>query len=382
MESVEQFRSLCWLVLIGGGVAALLYHVALYVYAVQRIRRVLQPKKRSPQGYWGMLVGAFLFALILGFLNGAVLTNWSPTNLAEISTPELLRGVQEAWLFFLPVFGLAWAAALLVIQLAVNVQPVGSKDPPKKLDPWWLMVILVDFAILVLAFFQPDPFQRIVSYVRDGIWVTIYVTLLSFFLVLVFGLFGGLGRLARNPLVRGLSTIYVEVVRGIPVLVQLMFWYFAFPSVIKDVGKLLQVQAWIDYKANPVGMAVLGLTFCYAAYMSEVYRAGIQSISKGQMEAARSLGMTYVQAMRYVILPQAVRVILPPVGNEFITLLKDSSLVSVVAVADMTRRGREFMASNFIPVQTWLMVALLYLLMTLFSTRIVNGIEQRARLER
>ncbi|MCA1955085.1 MAG: amino acid ABC transporter permease [Anaerolinea sp.] len=378
---VEQLRSMCWQVLIGGLVAALLYNVALFVYAQRRLGLILRPKGRALRPYVLGLVGGLVFSFVLGGLNGILLTNWRPT-LVEISTVELVRGAGEAWLLFLPVFGLGWAAVLMVVQLAINVQPVGSKDPPKKLDPWWLMVIAVDLLVLGLAFFKPDPFQRIVSYVRDGIWVTIYVTLISFFLVLIFGLLGGLGRLARNPIVRGAATIYVEVIRGIPVLVQLMFWYFAFPSVIKDLGKLLQIQALIDYKANPVGMAVLGLTFCYAAYMSEVYRAGIQSISKGQMEAARSLGMTYVQAMRYVILPQAVRVILPPVGNEFITLLKDSSLVSVVAVADMTRRGREFMASNFIPVQTWLMVALLYLLMTLFSTRIVNGIEQRTRLER
>ena len=129
-------------------------------------------------------------------------------------------------------------------------------------------------------------------------------------------------------------------------------------------------------------MAILGLTFCYAAYMSEVYRAGIESIPKGQMEAARSLGMNYFQAMWYVILPQAVRVILPPVGNEFITLLKDSSLVSVVAVADLTRRGREFMAANFIPVQTWLMVALLYLILTLIAARVVSWLEKHSSLER
>ncbi len=378
---VEQLRNMCWQVLIGGLMAALLYDVALFVYAQRRLGLILRPKGRALRPYVLGLVGGLVFSFVLGGLNGILLTNWRPT-LTEIPTVELVRGAREAWLLFLPVFGLGWAAVLMVVQLAINVQPVGSKDPSKKLDPWWLMVIVVDLLVLGLAFFKPDPFQRIVSYVRDGIWVTIYVTLISFFLVLIFGLLGGLGRLARNPIVRGAATIYVEVIRGIPVLVQLMFWYFAFPSVIKDLGKLLQIQALIDYKANPVGMAVLGLTFCYAAYMSEVYRAGIQSISKGQMEAARSLGMTYVQAMRYVILPQAVRVILPPVGNEFITLLKDSSLVSVVAVADMTRRGREFMASNFIPVQTWLMVALLYLLMTLFSTRIVNGIEQRTRLER
>lgn len=378
---VEQLRNMCWQVLIGGLMAALLYDVALFVYAQRRLGLILRPKGRALRPYVLGLVGGLVFSFVLGGLNGILLTNWRPT-LTEIPTVELVRGAREAWLLFLPVFGLGWAAVLMVVQLAINVQPVGSKDPSKKLDPWWLMVIVVDLLVLGLAFFKPDPFQRIVSYVRDGIWVTIYVTLISFFLVLIFGLLGGLGRLARNPIVRGAATIYVEVIRGIPVLVQLMFWYFAFPSVIKDLGKLLQIQTLIDYKANPVGMAVLGLTFCYAAYMSEVYRAGIQSISKGQMEAARSLGMTYVQAMRYVILPQAVRVILPPVGNEFITLLKDSSLVSVVAVADMTRRGREFMASNFIPVQTWLMVALLYLLMTLFSTRIVNGIEQRTRLER
>lgn len=378
---VEQLRNMCWQVLIGGLMAALLYDVALFVYAQRRLGLILRPKGRALRPYVLGLVGGLVFSFVLGGLNGILLTNWRPT-LTEIPTVELVRGAREAWLLFLPVFGLGWAAVLMVVQLAINVQPVGSKDPSKKLDPWWLMVIAVDLLVLGLAFFKPDPFQRIVSYVRDGIWVTIYVTLISFFLVLIFGLLGGLGRLARNPIVRGAATIYVEVIRGIPVLVQLMFWYFAFPSVIKDLGKLLQIQTLIDYKANPVGMAVLGLTFCYAAYMSEVYRAGIQSISKGQMEAARSLGMTYVQAMRYVILPQAVRVILPPVGNEFITLLKDSSLVSVVAVADMTRRGREFMASNFIPVQTWLMVALLYLLMTLFSTRIVNGIEQRTRLER
>jgi polar amino acid transport system permease protein len=116
--------------------------------------------------------------------------------------------------------------------------------------------------------------------------------------------------------------------------------------------------------------------------MSEIYRAGIQSIAKGQMEAARSLGMSYVQAMRYVILPQAIRVILPPVGNEFISLLKDSSLVSVVAVADMTRRGREFMAANFLPVETWVLIALLYLVMTLLSARLVTYIEKKTRLER
>ncbi|OJX46121.1 MAG: amino acid ABC transporter permease [Chloroflexi bacterium 44-23] len=269
-----------------------------------------------------------------------------------------------------------------------HFQPPPVKTTPKeinekiKFDRWWFLLMGVILLIIILITFKPDPFRRILFFVSDGISVTIFTTLVSFVLVLIFGLITGLARLSKITIIRGIATVYVEVIRGIPLLVQLMFWYFAFPSVIQSVGQALSIPSLIGYRANPIFMAILGLTFCYSAYMSEVYRAGIQSISRGQMEAARSLGMTFVQSMRYVILPQALRVILPPVGNEFITLLKDSSLVSVVAVADITRRGREFMAANFIPVNTWVMVALLYLVLTLFSARIVNWIEVKTRLER
>lgn len=270
----------------------------------------------------------------------------------------------------------------------VNLKEVKEPNEKTKIksniyfDKWWLLLFAVIAIILLLITAKPDPFRRILLFVSDGIGVTIYTTLVSFVLVLIFGLIAGLGRISKNRILNGMSTVYVELVRGIPLLVQLMFWYFAFPSVIQGLGNFLSIESLAKYRANPILMAIIGLTFCYAAYMSEVYRAGIQSISKGQMEAARSLGMNYFQAMRYVILPQAIRVILPPVGNEFITLLKDSSLVSVVAVADITRRGREFMAANFIPVQTWVMVALLYLVLTLFSARIVTWIERKTRLER
>jgi polar amino acid transport system permease protein len=257
----------------------------------------------------------------------------------------------------------------------------GNETAPQRIDPWWWMVAAVIGLVVLLAVISPDPYRRILIFVMDGLWVSVSITVVSFLLVLATGLIGGLGRLAKNPIVRGIATIYVEIVRGVPLLVQLLFWYFAFPSVIQSIGKAINSDAMSHYLANPIGMAILGLTFCYAAYMSEIYRAGIQSISKGQLEAARSLGMTQFQAMRHVIIPQAIRVILPPVGNEFISLLKDSSLVSVVAVADMTRRGREFMAANFLPVQTWAMIALLYLILTLFSSRIVSWIEKKTRLE-
>lgn len=251
-----------------------------------------------------------------------------------------------------------------------------------RMDPWWWLVALVVGLILALAILVPDPYWRILVFVRDGVGVTLLTTVVAFVLVLFVGLVGGLGRLAKNRVVSGIATLYVELIRGVPLLVQLIWWYFAFPSVLNELGKLVGFESLSHYKANPIAMAIIGLTMCYGAYMSEIYRAGIQSIPGGQMEAARSLGMSYFQAMRNVILPQAVRVILPPVGNEFISLLKDSSLVSVVAVADLTRRGREFMSTTFLPIPTWTMVALVYLVMTIFSARMVSYIERRTHFDR
>lgn len=249
-------------------------------------------------------------------------------------------------------------------------------------DPWWWLVVVVIAVVILLIMLQPVPFKEIVVFAKDGILVTIIVTVVSYFLMLILGLFGGLGRLSNNKLVFGISSLYVEVVRGIPLLVQLIGWYFASPVIIQKLGLWTGIEALIQYRANPIITAIMAITVCYGAYMSEIVRSGISSVARGQMEAARSLGMSYFQAMRYVILPQAFRVILPPMGNEFIALLKDSSLVSVVAVADLTRRGREFMSAHFNPIETWLMVALLYLIMTLIAARVVSYIEKRSKYER
>ncbi len=236
--------------------------------------------------------------------------------------------------------------------------------------------------VAVLCVFWPDPFLRQLLFMRDGIVVTILVTVTSFLLILVLGLVGALARISKNKVIRGIATIYVDVIRGIPLMVQLLWWYFAFPAVLRELGDSLGM-AWIsDYRANAVVMAVMGLTICYGAYMTEIYRAGIQSIPRGQMEAARSLGMNYFQAMRFVIVPQAIRVIIPPVGNEFTALLKDTSLVSVVVVADMTRRAREFISQEFNPISGWTMLALLYLVLTLISTRVAVYVENKFNIDR
>ncbi|MGQ9682873.1 MAG: amino acid ABC transporter permease [Anaerolineae bacterium] len=259
------------------------------------------------------------------------------------------------------------------------IRPVGW-------DRWWLLFVAVVALVVLLTVAAPDPYVRIVVFMRDGMLVTVGITIISYICILVVGLLTGLGRIARNPVVRGLASVYVEVIRGIPLLVQLLFIYYASPVAIQAMGKWLMahVPALASLGARMAAMvmdpfvgAVVGLTVCYGAYVGEIYRAGIQSIPRGQMEAARSLGMSHFQAMRYVILPQAIRVILPPLGNEFVALLKDSSLVSVVAVADMTRRGREFMSKTFLSLETWTMVALLYLVLTVFSARIVSYIERK-----
>jgi polar amino acid transport system permease protein len=265
-------------------------------------------------------------------------------------------------------------------------------NPARKVESGWFLLIVVIALIVILVWTQPDLYGNMLRFISDGLWVTIFVTLISFSIVMMVGLIGGLGRTSKNWLFRGITTIYVEVIRGIPVMVQLLYWYFAMPAIIQNLGRALSGvnqpilasigAALSDYQTNPIVMAIIGLVVCYGAYMSEVVRAGIQSIAKGQTEAARSLGMTPFQAMWHIILPQAFRVILPAIGNEFITLLKDSSLVSVVAVADLTRRAREFNATYFKTIPVWSMVALLYLVMTLLSARLVSFTEKISRTEK
>lgn len=259
-----------------------------------------------------------------------------------------------------------------------EIGKIPGAEPGSRIDAWWGLVLGVVLLVALLAITQPDPYSRILNFVRDGIWTTVYVTLIAFAATLVVGLVGALGRLSKNKIANTIATLYVEIIRGIPLLVQLIWWYFAFPAVLREFGRSRGIEIFQNYTANANVMAIVGLTICYAAYMSEIYRAGIQSIPPGQMEAARSLGMNYFQAMRYVVLPQALRVVLPPVGNEFTALLKDSSLVSVVAVSDLTRRGREFMSTFLNPIEVWTMVALVYLIMTLFSARVASWIEKKS----
>jgi len=219
--------------------------------------------------------------------------------------------------------------------------------------------------LVALPLISPEPYWNIIRFVPDGILRTFQVTLLSIVFALIIGLFTGLGRISRITIINRIATIYVEVIRGIPLLVQLFYIYFA-------LGQFVQVPRLVA--------AVIAMSVCYGAYMGEIFRAGIQSIPKGQMEAALALGLTRTQALRKVILPQTFRIILPPVGNEFIALLKDSSLVSIVAVADLLRRGREYASQTFEYFQAYTVVALIYLVLTLFFSKLVAIMEERMSL--
>jgi polar amino acid transport system permease protein len=200
--------------------------------------------------------------------------------------------------------------------------------------------------------------------VPDGLVATFSVTLISIFFALIIGLFAGLGRISPNKAINRIATVYVEIIRGIPLLVQLFYIYYA-------LGPLLRLQ-------GPPA-AILAMSICYGAYMAEIFRAGIQAVPKGQMEAALALGMSRSMAMRRIIIPQTVKIILPPIGNEFIALLKDSSLVSILAVSDLLRRGREYASTTFRYFESYTVIALIYLVMTLFFSRLVAMMEEKLR---
>lgn len=252
----------------------------------------------------------------------------------------------------------------------------GAAIPSKKdrglLNAWWLSFIGAIAMIAYLAvsaygedgkWFDPEnPYWRVLKFIPDGVLVTFEVTVMAIVLALIIGLITGLGRISRNPVINLISSTYVEVIRGIPLLVQLFYIYFALGRVVK---------------VPDIFAAVIAMSVCYGAYMGEVFRAGIESIDKGQTEAARSLGFNRTQTMFKVILPQAWRTILPPVGNEFIALLKDSSLVSILAVSDILRRGREFASESFYYFEAYTMVALVYLVITLILSKGVSKMESR-----
>lgn len=262
--------------------------------------------------------------------------------------------------------------------------------------PWWVIVLILAGLLVVYLILGSPNYQSSFLYLIQGVYTTLRITLLSYVMATVIGLFAGLARVSKNPFLFHSSTLYVEVVRGIPLVVLLLYIAFAlfpiFVDMVKAIGVwgsgllpnsnfFLSVSNFSIRSISMEGRAIIALGFGYGAYEAEVFRAGIQSISKGQMEAAKSLGMTYLQAMRFIVLPQAVRRVLPPLGNDFIACLKDSSLATVLAVDELTQLGRMLRASNFRVLEVFNLVAFLYLSMTLILSGAVRWLEKKMKIE-
>ena len=227
---------------------------------------------------------------------------------------------------------------------------------------WSISLIFAISSIIYLCVTKPEPYLDILKFLPDGILVTFEVTVSAILLTIPIGLATGMGRLSENKIINLIASTYVEIIRGIPLLVQLFFIYYA-------IGEFVQLP--------DLAAAVIAMSVCYGAYMGEVFRAGIDAIDTGQTEAARSLGFNKTETMFLVILPQSWRTILPPVGNEFIALLKDSSLISILAVSELLRRGREYASVTFNYFECYLMVALIYLVITLLLSKGVSIMENK-----
>lgn len=248
-----------------------------------------------------------------------------------------------------------------IIQMTDGVL-IPRKGDGHVLNSWRITFFFALALLSGLVIFKPDPYRDIFMVVIKGTPVTFQATILAILGAIVIGTLTGLGSVSKRRWVNMVSGVYVELIRGIPLLVQLIFIYYA-------MGRFFRVQGMVA--------AVIALSICFGAYMGEIVRAGIQAIPRGQMEAAIAVGLSRGQAFRYVILPQTVKVILPAVGNEFISMLKDSSLVSAIALSDILRKGREYISRTFLSLETMLIVALVYLIITLILSRLVGMLEER-----
>lgn len=261
--------------------------------------------------------------------------------------------------------------------------------------PWWLLIIILGGILLGFSFYTNETYNQIFNFLREGVFLTIRVTLSAYAISITIGLLAGLGRVSKNIVIYNLVTLYVQIMRGLPILVTILYVAFVFiPAVVVQINVLGEYLASINLLDPENVLAQLGnrraglevsfeiraivaLALTYGAFSAEIFRAGIESIGRGQMEAARSLGMNYLEAMRYIILPQAVRRVLPPLGNDFIAMLKESSLVSALGVQDITQLGRLYSASSFEYLKTYNMVAFMYLTMTILLSLGVKGMEKR-----
>ena len=220
-----------------------------------------------------------------------------------------------------------------------------------------------------MDFFNTDVLRGQYGYLAIGATYTFGLTSLSMFFGISIGIIISLGKMAKNRFLRSISSVYVDVMRGIPLLI-LLIWFFYGLSML------------IDYSFSPLFAGVACLSLKYSGYLAEAFRAGLQAIEKGQSEASFSLGFSKIQNLRRIVLPQAFRIVIPPIGNSFVSMLQDSSIVMVVGIWELMKRGNSLANSTLKPFEIYTVVGAYYLIMTISASRINRYLERRLKVFR
>ncbi len=240
-----------------------------------------------------------------------------------------------------------------------------------KPDNWWIIILGSIISWMVYIIFSNPEYYKAFNFIIPGLKLTFLSTIVSFFIALFLGLISGIGRISKNKIASTLSRTYIEFIRGVPVLI--LIFTIAFVVVVRG-AEFFNIN---NGNVPMLARAIIALSVFYGAYIAEVFRAGIESVHSGQREGGASLGLNDRQIMRFIVLPQAFRNMLPALGNDFISMMKDSSLLSVLAVEDLTYKGRLYSGSTFRFAETYLVLTVMYLIITLILSGLQRRLERR-----
>ncbi|MGO4564491.1 amino acid ABC transporter permease [Rhizobium sp. 2YAF20] len=268
----------------------------------------------------------------------------------------------------------------------MTLQP--SRGADAKGDyPWWLVALVLLAIGIAVVIVVNDIYAQVFLTVVNGVSVTVFVTLVAFVMATLLGLAIALLGLSDSLVLRQISRFYIEVIRGIPMLVLLFYVAFVGAPAIVTLYNFatapLVSAGWAEplqvREVSLMWRAIIALTVGYASFIAEIFRAGIQAVDHGQIEAAKALGLSRYHRFRLVVFPQAIRVIFPPLSNDFVSMVKDSSLVSVLGVADITQMGKVYASGSFRFFETYSIVTYIYLLLTIGLSLLLRGVEKRMR---
>lgn len=253
--------------------------------------------------------------------------------------------------------------------------------------PWWLVALIAIGLILAAVIITNDIYAQVFRTIANGIGITVFVTLIGFVLAIVLGLGIALLGLSDSVVLRQISRFYVEVIRGVPMLVLLFYVAFvgapgivaAYNVLITPLVRLGLAEPILVRDFSLMWRAIIALMIGYSSFIAEVFRAGIQSVDHGQIEAAKALGLSRYHRFRFVTFPQAVKVIFPPLSNDFVAMVKDSSLVSVLGVSDITQMGKIYASGSFRFFETYSIVTYIYLILTIGLSLALRQVEKRMR---